>query len=354
MNIVHICNVGESPNGIKTVLKKLSFEQIKLGNRVRVFSLRKGEPEFDHIKSVSNFYKKIHNDKPDVVIFHSLYHFMYIPFYAILSLCKIPYMIELHGTLSYENYKVNHLKKYIANIMCFNHFVKKASCIIYLNQNEYENSFAKTINPQYLIIPNGCDTMDLSDKKTPNMPIKFIFIGRLDPFHKGLDILFKAIELVALSELRNNVKFLFYGSVYDSHIEWIDSYFSKIGSIAEFKGPVYAKQKDEAIRDADIFILTSRYEGMPMGVLEALSYGLPCILTSETNMGEEVASVNAGWLTELTPVAIASTIHEAVSKYLLEYQCLKQNSLSLSKKYNWSKIAEESVDKYLTMLGRIN
>lgn len=55
-----------------------------------------------------------------------------------------------------ENYKKGKFKKYIANLLFFNKFLKGAKSVIYLNQGEYSNSLVKSINPRSVIIPNGC------------------------------------------------------------------------------------------------------------------------------------------------------------------------------------------------------
>ena len=56
-----------------------------------------------------------------------------------------------------------------------------------------------------------------------------------------------------------------------------------------------------------IFVLTSRFEGHPMGLIEALSYGLPSLVTTGTNMAKEIESNNAGWIaeTEIESIVIA-------------------------------------------------
>ena len=41
----------------------------------------------------------------------------------------------------------------------------------------------------------------------------------------------------------------------------------------------YEKNPIQAISTADIFCLTSNYEGMPNALIEALSLGLPCVST---------------------------------------------------------------------------
>ena len=71
----------------------------------------------------------------------------------------------------------------------------------------------------------------------------------------------------------------------------------------------------------DVFIRTSRFEGLPLGILEALSLGLPCLVTKGTNLDELVNNYNAGWGVETTSKMVASAIKNAVLKEhsLIEY-----------------------------------
>lgn len=354
MNIIHICAVTSKPDGIKTVLKKLSARQQEQGNSMRVFSIRIGEPEFEVVSTIRHFNANIKANKPDIVIFHSIYYLLYIPFVIILWLNKIPYAIQLHGALSSENYKVSHIKKRIANALFYNLFIKQAQSIIYLNHNEYNNSVVRTINPQYSIIPNGCDRIPnvYSTSGGLNTPIQIVYIGRIKRIHKGLDILLDAIELIQSSELCKKVCFTFYGDGNDLELSWFKERIQQVSSIAEFKGPIYGECKDDVMRKSDLFILTSRFEGMPMGVLEALSYGLPCILTPGTNLGEEVKAAGAGWLTDAKSDKIAEVINNAVKELYLKRDLLKNNAIELSKKYDWSNIAIMSVNEYHKMITK--
>ena len=235
----------------------------------------------------------------------------------------------------------------------FNQFIKRAKSIIYLNYNEYNNSIVKTINPNYTIIPNGCDRIQSlnSINGAPNDPIQIIYVGRIKRDHKGLDILLDAIELIQNSDICGNVHFSFYGDGNDLELSWFKERIQQVSSIAEFKGPIYGASKDNIMRKSDIFILTSRFEGMPMGVLEALSYGLPCILTPETNIGEEVKAAGAGWLTVAKSDEIAKVINKAVEELYLKRDLLKSNAIELSKKYDWTNIAIMSINEYQKIIN---
>lgn len=120
--------------------------------------------------------------------------------------------------------------------------------------------------------------------------------------------------------------------------------------LIEYKGGIYGDEKERRLREADLFILTSRYEGMPMGVLEALSYGIPCILTPGTNMADEIDDVKAGWVSPLDASQIARTIKKAVEEYREGPDQFKANAYNLSKDYYWEKIARDSVHSYQSVL----
>ena len=50
-----------------------------------------------------------------------------------------------------------------------------------------------------------------------------------------------------------------------------------MGEVVKLNREIDEEEKRQILLDTDVFIQTSRFEGMPMGILEALSYGLPCL-----------------------------------------------------------------------------
>ena len=45
-----------------------------------------------------------------------------------------------------------------------------------------------------------------------------------------------------------------------------------------------------------------------MGLLEALSYGLPCLVTTGTNMAEEIKEADAGWTSDISVDGISEAL----------------------------------------------
>ena len=85
---------------------------------------------------------------------------------------------------------------------------------------------------------------------------------------------------------------------------------------------------------------------MPMGLLEALSYGIPCIVTPGTNMAEAIQECNAGWVADLTADSIAEKIQLAINDYSNNKEQFRFNAHNLSKKYEWKEIAMHSLSVY--------
>lgn len=357
MKILHVVNVGILANGIGAVILPLQKEQARLGHIIKVATvrhLRSPIPPLFEIHTASEFSKLINEFSPDVVIFHSLYMIEYIYFSKYLSKRHIPYLVELHGAMSKENYKKGKLKKYIANVICFNKFLRGAQSIIYLNDGEYFNSLVKDINPQSIIIPNGCylpSRVERFDKTFPER-IEILFLGRIDIYHKALDILLEALEIVEKEGWADRIHFHFYGTGSKSDLVSFKSAINKFSQFADFGGPVYGRDKEQVFQRSHIFILNSRSEGMPMGVLEALSYGLPCIITPQTNMAKFIQGNNAGWVTKLDAKEIAGTIIKACHQYRNDFIGYSQRAYDLAKQFSWQKVAIESINSYTSVIDK--
>lgn len=353
MKISHIVANLKEKNGIGTVVEHLYKGQKELGYEVQIISVSENV-EYQQLPAITittghDFSEYINKENPNVVLFHSLWCFPFVSFAKILKGSNIPYAIMMHGADSVENRKKSFLKKTISNFIWFNTFLKGAKRIIYLSESEHVNCVSKNINPSYEIIPNGCDT-EVDDIKChlTNDLLQFVYIGRMSIHHKGIDVLLDALNLLYKQGFRKAF-FSFYGYDEGPDIETIKHRIQSIGDIARFCGPANESLRNDILRISDAFVLTSRYEGMPMGVLEALSYGVPCLLTPGTNMALDVEHAGAGWSSSFNAQSIADSIIKACDDLRLSYQEFHQSALELSKNYNWNGI----VKKHVLLMERI-
>ena len=66
--------------------------------------------------------------------------------------------------------------------------------------------------------------------------------------------------------------------------------------IVQFLGWINNEQKTELLKQSDILVLPSYNEGLPIAILEALSYGLPVISTNVGSISEAVIDGTNGFL----------------------------------------------------------
>ena len=289
-------------------------------------------------------------NRPDLVIFHSTY----IPLHAQIAskLCNdaIPYIITPRGGMTKGAQKVKWFKKRAGNWLFFNNMVRHAAALHCLTQNEANET--KGWGQPIFIVGNGTaipSEENLAILKQSD-ELRFVFIGRLDPRHKGLDILLEACALIKPVLLSEHVQVDLYGSDHHGSMAKLKRQISRLelNDVARLHGPIIGGSKTRLLKESDVFIHTSRFEGHPMAVLEALAHGVPCLLTPGTNMSSEVAAAGAGWEVKPTPGEIAEGLNEVITqKASLEVAGKRARALAIEK-YSWQQVARDSVAAYST------
>ena len=362
MNILHVTATKLKPSsGVTGVLVNLSNYQNNIeGVTARVLSLDAPvscvkSDLFDNLGN-ETFKEYITRFAPDIVIIHDFYYFSYAKIAYILRGMNIPYLLEPHGAFGSNAVKKSYLKKMAANSTVFYKLIHKAKAHVFTNQHEKYDTIYKSMNS--IIIPNGIErkTVIESKKKTQESCLtpSFYFLGRYDINHKGLDYLFDALDILDNEKLDINV--YFYGIGSDSELKYVNQRISKLRYIKAHEcGQIYGEEKKKALEDSNILLLTSRYEGSPMTILDALSYGNMCLITPGTNVADEIVDNQLGWKAELDAESIASTIRQSIKEY-------RVNGLNLSEHckeyvlqhYSWDEIAKESIQMYQSVLGDTN
>ena len=290
-------------------------------------------------------------NKPDLVIFEEFYCY---PFNKIIYRVvnqKIPYIIIPRSQMTHQAKEVRKAKKKIADALFFNWFVKKAVAIHYLTETEKNDSAA--YKTKSVILPNGIHMPEKVEQKKAEDSFVISYIGRLNIFQKGIDVLMDACGLIKEDLIKNHVKVRFYGPDQEGALEQMEHWRSSKGleTVVEFYGSVFAEQKAEVLRQSDAFIMSSRFEGMPMGLIEALSYGLPCIVTPGTNLLNEIVDAEAGFGCELSAEKIAETVL-TVLKRKDDLSKMRSNARDLASQYSWDSIAKQSHEEYEMIIGK--
>lgn len=289
--------------------------------------------------------------KPDLVVVEQFYSQAKTKVLFELLCGDLPYIIIPRGELTAAAQKRKSLKKRLANAMMFRKFAKKAVAIQYLTRQEKEDS-GNRWNNNALVLPNGTDIPAEGGHIFSENGIKCISIGRIEPYQKGLDLLIEACGGMKEELKAADCSILLCGPDRVGKLQELQSIVREKGleEIIQFHDGVYGEEKARLLREHDVFLMPSRFEGHPMALIEALAYGLPCLVTTGSNMRDEVAEYDVGWTADNT----VESIRTALLHMLAERSSLRQKSeraKQLARNYAWEEIAARSHHYYMDLIG---
>jgi glycosyltransferase involved in cell wall biosynthesis len=158
----------------------------------------------------------------------------------------------------------------------------------FLIKNYKLSSLNITVLENCVVIPQ---ILPQQIKKIP----RIIFLGRIVE-RKGIRNIVEAI--CKLSQIRSDFEFYLYGSGFETNYA-IEELTPLLPDTFKYIGVVADEKKFEAYAQADIFLLPSLFgEGLPMALLESMSYGVIPIVTNDGSMSTVVENGKNGFLVE--------------------------------------------------------
>lgn len=355
MVIVHIANLDDYLwNGVNVVVPNYIKEQSK-SCEVMFINVNNMKTSIANQYTYSKPFK-IENlpapfNKPDIVVFQECYRIPYLQIARNLKRNGIPYIIIPHGELGAQAQKKKYIKKKIANLLLFKKFANDALGVQCLSQREYNTTY---FGKKKFIVGNGVDIPASKKKEFNSDGINFVYIGRLDPYHKGLDMMIQAVKIKKQYLEKNKCQINIYGphkkEYYEPLVQMIKE--ENVGDIIKIYDAVSGKEKEEILLNADVFLQTSRFEGMPLGVLEALSYAIPCMVTEGTTLGNEIQDNNCGWMADNNVNSIAQTFEKVVNDRKLFEKKGENGRQLINDRYSWEVITQDTLNKYNKLLRK--
>lgn len=144
------------------------------------------------------------------------------------------------------------------------------------------------------VLPNCVDLRDaatfLKEGKTKDKPLVIGYLGRIEP-NKGMTEL-----LYACQQLRKeHIPFQLALAGKEEHEDEFLPFFDReLGGAFHYAGIVSGKQKETFLKGLDVFVLPSYFEGLPMSLLECMSYGIVPVTTPVGSIPEVVTDGENG------------------------------------------------------------
>lgn len=157
-------------------------------------------------------------------------------------------------------------------------------------------------------LPNSVDLKEaeMFTRQFPvKPPVRILYIGRIVK-SKGIDYIIQALDILKKKAIP--FKFIMAGSGPDEK-EYLKQLSEIPGDSFEFKGLVSGSLKTGLLKQCDIFLLPSLYEGLPVSLLEAMSFGLVPVVTDVGSINTVVKNGETGVIVEMrSSVQIAEAV----------------------------------------------
>lgn len=184
--------------------------------------------------------------------------------------------------------------------------------------------------------------------RAPDNQVKIAMVGRLIAAKDYMNL------LKALTLLNENVKEQISISIAgegekkykDKLIEYIEEHDlqSKVNLIG------VTNDIPKFLYDADLFVMSSAWEGLPIALTEAAISGLPCIVTDVGGCSEVISRSNNGVVVEPhDSQALADEITKLVNNKVLIEE-LSQNAVNTAEQYSIKRAADLHIELYKSML----
>jgi len=372
MEIIHLILGKANPermNGVNKVVFGMATNQKKLGEKVTVWGLTKdGKKNYPERNFKTRLFLKSKNpfgistelknaiiEKKDKAIFH--FHGGWIPVYYTLSKFlnkhNISFVITPHGAYNAIAMKKNQCLKKIYYSVFEKKILSKANKIHCLGQSELDNIATLFKSDKTILIPYGYESnlKNIENESKDESQFIFGFIGRIDIYTKGLDKLIDGFQY--FFNTHPNARLWMIGDSNEKEVLFKMIEERNLTNKVLFFGSKFGKQKETLLKNIDVFVHPSRNEGLPASVIEAASFGKPCLVSKATNVGEMIKEYNAGrMIDEVTSNKIAKAMEELYMLSLQkdEFKNMRQNALKMIKdNFNWEKL----INEYNTHLYKI-
>ena len=258
---------------------------------------------FSAIKIIQNFIKEY---KPDIVACHSTAAGF---LGRVATRNSVPTIYTAHGwsfepgTPFWRRLPAIILEKYAAV------FCKKIICVSNYTR-DVGIKYRIANKEKFTVVYNGIGKIKIH-QKVENNKVKIIFIGRLSK-QKDPELLVKAVAGLP-KDLIKKIEVQIIGS--GEKANKLKKLVDKNGHpVVSFIDNAPRDEVVEMLKNSDIFVLSTNWEGFPYSILEAMSVGLPAIVTNVGGINEAVDS-SCGFLIERGDV---ESLQKALTKLITD------------------------------------
>ncbi|MFZ9613048.1 MAG: glycosyltransferase [Crocinitomicaceae bacterium] len=257
----------------------------------------------------------------------------------------IPYVFTEHWTVYHKGAqaKLNKWQKFLTIFTA-----NRAERILPVSANLAGAMQSFGIHQEMQVVYNVIDTqLFVPGKEKNNEVINLMHVSSLDPVQKNPLLLFEAVALVLKTHPTVQLNIISDGDFqqYEADIQRLG-----ISTSVFFHGMMEAKEIAAKLQNADLFLLTSRFENLPCVLIEARSCGVPVVSTNVGGIQEIIHPADGVLIPTEDLVALVLAINEQIGR-LTAYQSdeMHQRAVEL---FSYEAIGSQFAQVYESILSK--
>lgn len=268
---------------------------------------------------------------------------------------RCPYALSPHGGYDPVSLRRGRARKAVYGALFERRLLRGAALVCALSDAEARQVGRFGAQDPVVVIPNGVTPPPENVDPTafrrqlgigPDDKLA-VFVGRLDVAHKGLDVLVRGIAQAPEWRLA------LVGPDHRNGLADLTRLAERLGTSRRlyFAGTRLGRDLHTALAAGDLFALTSRWEGFPVALLEALSHGTPALVSPPVERAVGVARAGAGWTADADAVgAVLSRLSRLDARAWAHRQAA---AVRLSRDHDWDVIASRYEGAYERALSSV-
>lgn len=253
-------------------------------------------------------------------------------------------IVNPHGLEPYQVLSLKDKAKTWLFRRTFDHLFKRAEAVVSLGGRLSDILKERMGNraDHIRVLPNATNAPDIAPEqrqKTKSDPLKFFFVGRF-AFNKGINILLEAVKQLNAAgwEAKFEIELGGKGPLFEQmQAEY------QLNNV-KFLGFISDEELHNCYLRNHVFVLPTLFEGMPTVVLEAMSFGMPIIVTDVGATLELVGEENGRIIEKNDVQSLVNAMKGFIEMQSEDFASLSRASREkFEARFTWQKVAAAHV-----------
>jgi len=264
---------------------------------------------------------------------------------------NIPYIIKPAGTLDTYSLTQKAWRKKIYYHAFLKGVLDCASAIHTTSQSECDQLVSLVKEDACVVIPLSVMLPEIipAEQKDGN-GLRLLFLSRIHP-KKGLPVLLEALSILRHRGIPATLTIAGDGpGEYVSEMKRLVNTYA-LHDLVKFAGFVNDEAKVRLLGEADLFVLPSYQENFGIAVVEAMSAGLPVIVSDQLALADEIVESGAG---VAVPVDMPEVLADEIAAFI-DVDYLKQTGIRakelFEKRFTADRLGQQLVELYKSIIS---